>query len=34
MRVSVAVSGETDLPIRDAVLRDLRAMLVRQINEP
>jgi hypothetical protein len=28
------VSGETDLPIRDAVLRHLRAMLVRQINEP
>jgi len=34
MRVATAVSGETDLPIRDAVLRDLRAMLMRQVNEP
>jgi len=34
MRVAAAVSGETDLPVRDAVLRDLRAMLVRQVNEP
>lgn len=33
MRVAAAVSGETDLPVRDAVLRDLRAMLVRQVNE-
>ena len=34
MRVAAAVSGETDLPVRDAVLRDLRTMLVRQVNEP
>jgi AcrR family transcriptional regulator len=31
MRVAVAVSGEADLPIRDAVLRDLRGMLARQL---
>jgi len=34
MRVAAAVSGEMDLPIRDAVLRDLRAMLIRQVIEP
>lgn len=34
MRVATAISGETDLPIRDAVLRDLRSMLIRQIGEP
>lgn len=34
MKVATAISGETDLPIRDVVLRDLRAMLMRQISEP
>lgn len=34
MRVAAAVSGETDLPVRDAVLQDLRSMLMRQVNEP
>ncbi|RDI62499.1 TetR/AcrR family transcriptional regulator [Microvirga subterranea] len=34
MRVAAAVSGEADLPVRDAVLQDLRAMLMRQVNEP
>ncbi|MCB8819510.1 TetR/AcrR family transcriptional regulator [Microvirga rosea] len=33
MRVSVAISGEAELPVRDDVLRDLRAMLVRQIED-
>jgi len=33
MRVSVAISGEAELSDRDAVLDDLRAMLIRQIRE-
>lgn len=33
MRVSVAISGEADLAMRGKILRDLRAMLVRQICE-
>ncbi|MBZ6077524.1 TetR/AcrR family transcriptional regulator [Microvirga puerhi] len=33
MRISVAISGEAELAIREDVLSDLRRMLIRQIEE-